>query len=330
MRTYRLPQGPRVTLKGDRRLLDQAARYLDAHANAEPEGVGEWTVETVGGVPGALESSRPWEAFGEHFEVATTGAGAVLLRHAGAPTQVWSLDERHVGIAVAPAYGRYAATQAMYAAVRQIGLLAAANGGMAVLHAAAVHSGDGAILICGAKGAGKTTLALALLARGAAYMASDRTIIWHAHDGVQAAGWMGAFRIAPAAIELALDRSAAEAVARYVRRRRAAKAYWFADKFRFPPRDLMALLGGSSRPTSPPRLLIEIDLAVGDGNEPAWMSRAELEAAWRRHTVAGEPVPVGVGESRPVVEAPRELRGVRLGRTASPAMARQVLALAAS
>jgi hypothetical protein len=275
-----------------------------------------------------LEAARAWETFGERFEVAPAGDGTVLIHHDSAPTQTWRVDDRRVSIAVSEASGRYASTQAMYAAARQVGLLAASERRMAVLHAAAVDAGDGAILICGAKGAGKTTLALALLARGAAYMASDRTIVWQAQEGVRATGWMGSFRIAPAAVQLALQGPTAQAVARHLRHRGAAKAYWFAGKFRFPPGDLLALLGVSSRLASPPRLLIEIDLAAGDQIESLWMSRAELNAAWSKYNVVGEPLPSANRRPRPVLEVPRDLRGVRLRRSAPSAMARQALALA--
>ena len=61
-----------------------------------------------------------------------------------------------------------------------------ATGGL-ILHAAAVALGGHAVAIAGAKGAGKTTLALRMLAApGVEYLSNDRVLVRTGHDAVQA------------------------------------------------------------------------------------------------------------------------------------------------
>ena len=53
-------------------------------------------------------------------------------------------------------------------------------GGETVIHASCVRIGAGAVLILGASGTGKSSLALALMGMGAVLVADDQTILRHA------------------------------------------------------------------------------------------------------------------------------------------------------
>lgn len=55
-----------------------------------------------------------------------------------------------------------------------------------ILHASAVASGGAAVLITGASGAGKSALALTLMAHGATLVADDRVIVTRSGDRVLA------------------------------------------------------------------------------------------------------------------------------------------------
>jgi hypothetical protein len=74
--------------------------------------------------------------------------------------------------------------------------------GRLVLHAAALSRADEAVLLCGARGAGKSTTTAALMARGWKLVSDDVVAL----DGLQAAPAMPYLRLWPASLEL-LDRS---------------------------------------------------------------------------------------------------------------------------
>jgi hypothetical protein len=103
----------------------------------------------------------------------------------------------------AHAFGPLASATVACAAIRLIVRGHLARLGGLVLHAAAVSIGSGAFLLLGAKGAGKSTVQLALMARlGAGYVASDRCFVFAAGNGVQVCGWPSRFRVASSSLAL--------------------------------------------------------------------------------------------------------------------------------
>lgn len=324
MRTYQLPQGEFVTLLGDRRLLGQVAGYLDAHAKLRRTGAKDsWTIRLARKPAIRFRDEIECSAFAETFRLAHGKDGEIRLRHSHTPDQIWRLSARSVDIVTPANSRRYHVVQSVYVAARQIGLIAAARNGMTVIHAAAVAAGPASILICGDKGSGKSTLSLALLECGAAYMASDRTIAWGAHGGTLTCGWTGSFRIAPDAIALAVADARAHALMLYMARRKSAANYWYGGKFRFPPRDLLGLCGWSSHQGVKPRLMVELVPAQSGEGAVVPLSRAEVSALWRRHLVSGTLPPFGQWND---LEVPHGLRGIRMqGRTAPQTMAERIL-----
>jgi hypothetical protein len=327
MRTYRVPQGLNVSIEGDRHSLDKVARYLDAHARrCSEDALADWAIRYVSGPAPAVANfaaDRELQAFGDVFQVASADDGTARITHPDTSAQIWRLRLRTVDIVAPPRSRSYGVVQSMYAAVRQIQLLAASEMEMAVLHAAAVAVEQGVLLLCGPKGAGKTTLALAFMGRGAAYMSSDRTILWRTQDGARAAGWMGTFRIARDGIGLVLDEYRAGALMRYMNGRHAPD-YWFGGKFRFPPHDLLRLCAWPSQQLGVPRFLVELDPAESGAVNVVPMSHEQLRAAWHQNVVAGVPL-LSTGAAA-AMDVPPSLRGLRVrGRAAPHVMADRVM-----
>lgn len=331
-RVYALPQGSTVTVIGNRRLVAVTARYLDAHLAVAAASDDGWTVCSKP-QPSRHPTGARVEAFGEVYRIARLTDGDMVIAHAGAPDQHWQSASRFVQIdAPAGAYG-YATAQSTYAAVRRIELLKAAPAHMTVLHAAAVSIAGHGVLICGRKGAGKTTLALALLGRGAAYVSSDRTIVWTDRDGPAASGWVGTFRLDSPSLSLALDREQSRDADRYLRDHRRAGRYWHAGKCRFPPADLLDICGAKPAYRVVPRLLIELDPSQAEtpaGLRVEPLTRAMVLETWRAHAVAGDDRLVP-GVTPPARSAPPAgLTGVRLvGRRPPGEMAERIEQLAA-
>jgi hypothetical protein len=327
MRTYRVPQGVNVSIEAEPRSLDEVARYLDAHARRCPDDApADWAIRCVSepAAPVAdFAADRELQAFGDVFHVARADDDAARIMHPDTPSQIWRLRLRTVDIVVPPRSRSYDVVQSMYAAVRQIQLLAASETEMAVLHAAAVAVEQGVLLLCGPKGAGKTTLALALMARGAVYMSSDRTILWKTQDGTRAAGWIGTFRISPDGLGLVLDEHRASVLMRYMNARHAPY-YWFDGKFRFPPHDLLRLCAWSSQQRGVPRLLVELDPAKSGAIDVVPLSHEHLYATWHENVVAGRAV-LSTGAAA-AMGVPPSLRGLRVrGRAAPHVMADRIV-----
>ena len=332
-RGYVLPQGPTATVLGNRHLITATARYLDAHMEVVDATPGDgWTIRSS--VPGARPPAGvPVDSFGETYRIAMLAGGGMVIAHPGTPDQYWKPADRSVAIDAPPGAHGYAMVQSTYTAARRIALLSAARGGMTVLHAAAVSLDGRGVLICGRKGAGKTTLALALLGRGAGYLASDRVIAWTDHQGPAAGGWVGTFRIDPHSLSMALDSVQSRNARRYVADHRRIGVFRYAGKCRFPPADLLDICGASPAYRVAPRLLIELDPNAADPSgelraDP--LTRDSLLATWRAHAVAGDArfVPGSIPPAEAV--PPRGLTGIRLvGRRPPLEMAALVEAMAA-
>ena len=331
MRTlcYRLPQGPTVSVTAAERLLDEVDLYLAPHYEKTSMAEGEWMVVTRLYGQGATGQGAVQHAFGERFKLTPGGDDAWLIQHEGGPDQVWYTDRRRVEVILTPAIESYSAAQGVYASVRQIALREAARSGLAVLHAAAVDVTSGTVLLCGEKGAGKTTLALALLAQGAAYMASDRVMVWRHSSGLRIAGWPGSFRLAPEAIDLALEGEVAARLKGRMKCSQSTSSYWFGGKFRFPPGEILDFGGWKRRVASTPGLLVELDPTLPSD---CWehLSGAEVERMWGRHLVPGRPLLRLAGETppNPLPAETSGFMGARMGRSSPARMARLVLALA--
>jgi hypothetical protein len=297
--------------------------YLDAHAEKRWGGApNDWTITLAHKPAVTYRNETEISAFGERFRLARAEDGGIRLRHSDTPDQIWRIVPRTVDVVAPRASHSYRVAQSVYTAARQISLLAGARSGIAVIHAAAVAVGSGSILVCGDKGSGKTTLSVALLERGGEYMASDRTIAWKTQAGLLTGGWMGSFRIAPEALNLALAGARAQALRAYMAHRRSKPNYWFGGKFRFPPQDLLRLCGWSSRQGVEPRLLVELS-PEGAGDGLVTLSRADAQALWRRHLVPGTLPQFGPWIQ---LEPPEHFQGVRLtGRVAPQTMADHIL-----
>jgi hypothetical protein len=74
-------------------------------------------------------------------------------------------------------------------AVRELALDRTLHSGGAILHACALATPEGVVIVAGTEGAGKTSTLLTLLALGAAgYVANDRIAVWADGDGVVGRG----------------------------------------------------------------------------------------------------------------------------------------------
>jgi hypothetical protein len=76
--------------------------------------------------------------------------------------------------------------------IREIVTRELESSGQILIHAAAVERDGQAILLCGHKGAGKTTTMLSLLQRGYNLIANDRVFVGRSDIGWIASGWPGA------------------------------------------------------------------------------------------------------------------------------------------
>lgn len=196
----------------------QVAEMLLPHFEPRCAGAGDWRVVFT------ADSSLPMPDDGAPQPIARTHGSSPVdgLAWAGGGEAgwLWVRDLRYgalVGICEharrllilsqssteAHAFGPSASATVACAAIRLIVRSHLARLGGLVLHAAAVAIGSGAFLLLGAKGAGKSTVQLALMARlGAGYVASDRCFVFAAGEGVQVSGWPSRFRVASSSLAL--------------------------------------------------------------------------------------------------------------------------------
>ncbi|HVZ39269.1 MAG TPA: hypothetical protein VHI13_08340 [Candidatus Kapabacteria bacterium] len=355
VRRYLLPSGIEIALaiaarsSRDSSLLhDRLGAYLLPHYLPLPlhgEGRRLWHIDVryvphvvfPGNAEGAPYQAEPGTA-GHASRIVPAGGGAFRMYEADAAIAAYfNPAGRSIVIEAAEGVSGDRLVQTVYAITRLLLLASLADRGGRVLHAGAVAAGDAAVAIVGEKGSGKTTLVTALLAEGAAYVASDRLFVWRDGDGIFAAGWPCTYRLDPAGLPLVFEGESLKGLLDLMDRYGDDPQYHYAGKFRFPPGDfLKAAHLKACRLPVPPRLrlaaIVELRAEDDGGYRIETSRRPEQDAVdlLARHMVRYD-LPPGIGagggaEREPLEPAP--LHVLRLhGRTNPRRMARELLAL---
>lgn len=128
----------------------------------------------------------PWD--GERYGVWEAESATLAL---------WDVPRRCITVTPTRRTTSHALVETLYAQVRELLHHRLSTMGAALCHAAAVAYRGRAVMICGDKGAGKTTLANALCAAGAGFLSTDRSWCWV--DATRArmavAGWPATIRL---------------------------------------------------------------------------------------------------------------------------------------
>jgi hypothetical protein len=174
--------------------------------------------------------------------------------------------------------------------IREIHLRVLENRGGFVVHGAAFAGGEGATVVVGDQGTGKTSLVLAMtLAGGGAYLANDRVILLpHARGttaftfplacriGLGTAGALGPIaRLLRRADELARPQDPA-----LFAPRSAAAAFASPVKLELTPREIVRRVGLEHRPSAEVRRIVFAELRVGS-KRPVMRRLSPREAAER-------------------------------------------------
>lgn len=199
--------------------------------------------------------------------------------------QQWWPGARQVAICAPDRTNAYTAAQSLYASIRLIGCFELSRKWPTwLLHSAAVERHGAGILITGAKGSGKTTLAAAFLQTGCRFVASDRALVWHGGAGSELTGWMCSFRLAPESLAVCTAPARQRRAEAYIAQRAGQNEYRYADKFRFSPGEWIRLCGSQAAPRSHPAVLIELCPECQDSGLEHLGADPTREAL-RRHTV---------------------------------------------
>lgn len=322
-----MPTGVTVAIECDAETSALVESHLSAHAQRiQPSSEADWTIRRGAIQADELQPLQSWNAFGEKFLIGRGADGRTLIRLQQAADQIWDLSRGSIILDRPTTLSDYAFAQSLYAAARLAGLLAVADGTAAVMHSASVVIDDRAILICGGKGAGKTTLALALLDQGAAYLASDRTIVWSSNGEVLACGWTGTFRLAPESLQLAIrQEKTRQSLSAYMSAHSANGPYWFGSKFRFPPKDLLEICAATARQPARLGLLVDLQHDPSSGSSPIALTARDTCKAWRQNRVEGSLNQLFGCRGTPLDVPPNNLPALRLPRASPHEMARQLI-----
>ncbi|MBS1913070.1 MAG: hypothetical protein JST22_13870 [Bacteroidetes bacterium] len=349
---YLLPSGIEIALadrSGRSALYDMLGPYLLPHYVPLPghvEGRPVWRIDVrrvpnvvaPGGAEGLPYQAEPGPA-GHASRIVPAGGARFRMYEADAAIAA-RLDPvaRSIAIEAAEDVSDDRLVQTVYATTRIVLLASLADRGGRVLHAGAVGVGDMALVIVGEKGSGKTTLVTALLAEGAAYVASDRLFAWREGEATFVAGWPCTYRLDPAGLPLVFEGESLEGVQELMDRHGDDPQYHYAGKFRFPPGDFLqsARLQVRRLPV-PPRLrlaaIVELCAEDDGGYRIEASRRPERDAGdlLARHTVRYD-LPPGFGAGTPGAGAiseplkPDSVRVLRLHGRANPRlMARELL-----
>lgn len=243
--------------------------------------------------------------------------------------QRWRPPARQVAICAPDRPNAYAAAQSLYASIRLIECFELSRRWPAwLLHSAAVDWHGAGILITGAKGSGKTTLAAALVESGCRFVASDRALVWHSAAGSELTGWMCSFRLAQESLGVCTTPAQRRRAEAYMAERAGQSEYRYAGKFRFSPGDWIQLCGWRAAPRSHPAVLIELCPECHDaGLEP--LSMDTTREMLQRHTVhyVLPPALERIASLRTDCPSLPGLQGLRSRRRSAPIeMAREILA----
>lgn len=168
--------------------------------------------------PGAWIHDWVEEDGSTSLSLARTGAG-LLLRFPGEADFV--LDRAGSRLTIHPASGGCDDGTLAHLLLDQVLPRVLAHHGLLVLHAAAVASPGGTILLVGGSGAGKSTLAAALHARGLDVVSDDAVVLDMTGERARAVPTYPGLRLHPDALAvLPIGTPAGEAMARYSDKRR--------------------------------------------------------------------------------------------------------------
>jgi hypothetical protein len=155
-----------------------------AGAHAEPDVVLELRERLA--VPAAMRiryrAGSPSAALESRVEIADDAHGCTTFRYGDGSAADVDLRGRPVRIRAAIAPGQTLEDLCAYLYGPVLGFVLRATGRLA-LHASCVRAGDGAVLLAGPPGAGKSTTAAALAARGATVLSDDLTALDRHGDG---------------------------------------------------------------------------------------------------------------------------------------------------
>lgn len=270
-RIYDLPEGEAllISLPGLPDLLDEVHAFLGAHFRWEKAGKentaqsvwrlgvacgsGQWREEARAEMPFTAEENGATPVLGFVEE----GNGSFWLTDAEAGTQVrWNLKEKALEVFYQNA--GHTVVEAIYTSVRTLVYSLLAKRGARLMHASAVSYRGKAVLLLGEKGAGKTTLASAMLEAGAQFLASDRCWIWRGADSWQVVGWMGTFRLRPEDFWQLFRAPKAASLEAFAESARTCESNYFAGKLRCPPLTFLKLGGWQAAYQAPLHALVEL------------------------------------------------------------------------
>lgn len=292
VRRYALLSGDRVWVDASRapEVIREAEGYILPHVEpcAQMAQHGDWRIE----LRTAAVAARKGVVYRPENQAISYSAAYYeeedrfwLVDEESGIAQRWWPGARQVAICAPDRANPYAAAQSLYASIRLIGCFELSRRWPTwLLHSAAVEWHGAGILITGAKGSGKTTLAAALVETGCRFVASDRALVWQSAAGSELTGWMCSFRLAPESLGACTTPAQQHRAEAYMAERAGQSEYRYAGKFRFSPGEWIRLCGWQAAPRSRPAVLIELCPECQDvGLEHLGVDTTR--EALRRHTV---------------------------------------------